>query len=360
MSALFEPRTLRSLTIPNRVWMAPMCQYSAEPSGPDAGVAGDWHFAHYAARAAGGTGLILLEATAVSPEGRISPYDLGIWNDTQVAALRRITGFLKGQGTVPGVQLAHAGRKASTGRPWKGGGPVGADEHGWQPVGPSPLPFDEGHPVPDELSREGIAEITGQFAAAARRALAAGFEVIEIHGAHGYLIGEFLSPHSNRRTDEYGGSFANRTRFALEVVDAVREVWPEELPLFFRISATDWLEDGAGWSADDTVRFAALLKEHGVDLLDVSTGGNAPCVRIPVGPGYQVPFAARVRAEAGLPVAAVGLITEAGQAEKIVANGEADAVLLGRELLRNPSWARHAARELGGDAHVPDQYHRSV
>ncbi|MEU9980675.1 NADH:flavin oxidoreductase/NADH oxidase [Streptomyces sp. NPDC050856] len=360
MSALFEPRTLRSLTIPNRVWMAPMCQYSAEPSGPDAGVAGDWHFAHYAARAAGGTGLILLEATAVSPEGRISPYDLGIWNDTQVAALRRITGFLKGQGTVPGVQLAHAGRKASTGRPWKGGGPVGADEHGWQPVGPSPLPFDEGYPVPDELSRQGIAEITGQFAAAARRALAAGFEVVEIHGAHGYLIGEFLSPHSNRRTDEYGGSFANRTRFALEVVDAVREVWPEELPLFFRISATDWLEDGTGWSADDTVRFAALLKEHGVDLLDVSTGGNAPRVRIPVGPGYQVPFAARVRAEAGLPVAAVGLITEAGQAEKIVANGEADAVLLGRELLRDPSWARHAARELGGDVHVPDQYHRSV
>ncbi|MGK5639733.1 NADH:flavin oxidoreductase/NADH oxidase [Streptomyces sp. URMC 126] len=360
MSTLFEPRTLRSLTIPNRVWMAPMCQYSAEPSGPLAGVAQDWHFAHYAARATGGTGLILFEATAVSPEGRISPYDLGIWNDTQVAALRRITGFLKSQGTVPGVQIAHAGRKASTGQPWKGGTPVGADEHGWQPVGPSPLPFDEGHPVPDELTKERIERVTGEFADAARRALDAGFEVVEIHGAHGYLIGEFLSPHSNHRTDEYGGSFENRTRFALEVVDAVRAVWPEELPLFFRISATDWLEGEAGWTADETVRFAALLKEHGVDLLDVSTGGNAPRVSIPVGPGYQVPFAARVKNETGLPVAAVGLITEARQAEKILANGEADAVLLGRELLRNPSWARHAARELGGDVHVPRQYHRSV
>ncbi|MDT9682892.1 NADH:flavin oxidoreductase/NADH oxidase [Streptomyces sp. TRM76323] len=360
MSALFEPRTLRSLTVPNRVWMAPMCQYSAEATGPHAGVANDWHFAHYAARATGGTGLILLEATAVSPEGRISPYDLGIWNDTQVEALRRITGFLKGQGTVPGLQIAHAGRKASTDRPWKGGAPVGADEHGWQPVAPSAVPFDEGHPVPEELSRDQIRAVVGQFAAAARRALDAGFEVVEIHGAHGYLIGEFLSPHSNRRTDAYGGSFENRARFALEVVDAVREVWPGELPVFFRISATDWLEEGVGWTADDTVRFAALLKEHGVDLLDVSTGGNAPHVRIPVGPGYQVPFAARVKAETGLPVAAVGLITEAEQAEKIVANGEADAVLLGRELLRNPSWARHAARALGGDVHVPDQYHRAV
>lgn len=359
MSALFEPYTLRSVTIPNRVWMAPMCQYSAEVFGPNAGVAHDWHFAHYAARAAGGTGLILVEATAVSPEGRISPADLGIWNDTQVEAFRRITTFLKGQGTVPGIQIGHAGRKASTDRPWKGGAPVGADDHGWQPVGPSPLPFDEGHPVPTELTAEQIRGVVADFTAAAGRALAAGFDVLELHGAHGYLIGEFLSPHSNHRTDAYGGSFENRTRLALEVVDAVRAVWPEDKPLFFRISATDWLDD-AGWTADDTVRFAALLKEHGVDLLDVSTGGNAPRVSIPTGPGYQVPFAARVRAETGLPVAAVGLITEAGQAEKIVANGEADAVLLGRELLRSPSWARHAARTLGGDVHVPDQYHRSV
>ncbi|SPF04169.1 NADH:flavin oxidoreductase/NADH oxidase [Streptomyces sp. MA5143a] len=359
MSALFEPYRLRELTIPNRVWMPPMCQYSAAPEGPGTGAPGDWHFAHYAARATGGTGLIIVEATAVAPEGRISPYDLGLWNDTQVEAFRRITGFLRTQGTVPAVQLAHAGRKASTGQPWRGGAPVGPDAHGWQPVAPSAVPFDEQHPVPDELTVGQIRAVVGQFAEAARRALAAGFEVVEIHGAHGYLINEFLSPHSNRRTDAYGGSYENRIRFALEVVDAVREVWPQEKPLFFRVSATEWLEEG-GWTADDTVRLAAELKAHGVDLLDVSTGGNASGVRIPVGPGYQVPFAARVRDEAGLPVAAVGLITEAEQAEKILANGEADAVLLGRELLRNPSWARQTAQELGGEVHVPEQYHRSV
>ncbi|MFE3325945.1 NADH:flavin oxidoreductase/NADH oxidase [Streptomyces sp. NPDC059176] len=359
MSTLFEPYTLRSLTVPNRIWMAPMCQYSAEAFGPNVGVAHDWHFAHYAARAAGGTGLILVEATAVAPEGRITPNDLGIWNDTQVAALRRITRFLKEQGTIPGIQIAHAGRKASTGQPWKDGGPVGPEAHGWQPLAPSPVPFDDGYPVPDELTVEQIRQIVDQFADAARRASDAGFEVVEVHGAHGYLIGEFLSPHSNHRVDAYGGSFENRTRFALEVVDAVRAVWPRELPVLFRVSATDWL-DTDGWTGTDTVRLARLLQEHGVDLLDVSTGGNAPKVRIPVGPGYQVPFAARVKAETDLPVAAVGLVTEAEQAEKIVSNGEADAVLLGRELLRNPSWARHAARELGGEVRVPDQYHRSV
>ncbi|MFD9036616.1 NADH:flavin oxidoreductase/NADH oxidase [Streptomyces sp. NPDC059567] len=353
--ALFEPYTLRSLTIPNRVWMAPMCQYSAEVFGPNAGVANDWHFAHYASRATGGTGLILVEATAVAPEGRISPADLGIWNDTQVEALRRISAFLKEHGTVPGIQIGHAGRKASTKRPWDGRGPVATDDHGWQPVAPSPVEFAEGYPVPTELTTERIAEITGQFADAARRALAAGFEVLELHGAHGYLIGEFLSPHSNHRTDAYGGSFENRTRLALEVVDAVRAVWPEELPLFFRISATDWLED-QGWTPDETVRFARLLREHGVDLLDVSSGGNGGPAEIPVGPGYQVPFAARVKAETDLPVAAVGLITEIDQAEKIVANGEADAVLLGRELLRDASWARRAARELGAGTHAPSQY----
>ncbi|MFE5590524.1 NADH:flavin oxidoreductase/NADH oxidase [Streptomyces sp. NPDC056549] len=352
--ALFEPYTLRSLTVPNRVWMAPMCQYSAETSGPHAGVAGDWHFAHYASRATGGAGLILVEATAVAPEGRISPADLGLWNDTQVEGLRRISGFLKEHGTVPGIQIGHAGRKASTNRPWEGRGPVGASE-GWQPVGPSPVEFAEGYPVPTELTAERIREITGQFADAARRALAAGFEVLEVHGAHGYLIGEFLSPHSNHRTDAYGGSFENRTRLALEVVDAVRAVWPEELPLFFRISATDWLEE-QGWTVDETVRFAALLREHGVDLLDVSSGGNGGPAEIPVGPGYQVPFAARVKAETGLPVAAVGLITESKQAEKILANGEADAVLLGRELLRDASWPRRAARELGARTPAPSQY----
>jgi 2,4-dienoyl-CoA reductase-like NADH-dependent reductase (Old Yellow Enzyme family) len=359
VSALFEPFTLRDVTIPNRVWMAPMCQYSATPEGPDTGVPGDWHFAHYAARAAGGTGLIIVEATAVSPEGRISPYDLGIWNETQVEAFRRITRFLTSQGTVPGIQLAHSGRKASTDRPWKGGAPVAPEAYGWQPLAPSALAFDERHPVPTELTVARIQEVVGQFADAARRALAAGFEVAEIHGAHGYLINEFLSPHSNHRTDAYGGSYENRTRFALEVVDAVREVWPDDKPLFFRISATDWLEAG-GWTADDTVRFARDLKAHGIDLLDVSTGGNASGVRIPTGPGYQVPFAARVKAETSLPAAAVGLITEVEQAEKILANDEADAVLLGRELLRNPSWARLAARELGAEVHVPDQYHRSA
>ncbi|MFE4455160.1 NADH:flavin oxidoreductase/NADH oxidase [Streptomyces sp. NPDC056796] len=366
MSALFEPYALRSVTVPNRVWMAPMCQYSAEAAGPDAGTANDWHFAHYGARAVGGTGLVLVEATAVSPEGRISAADLGIWNDRQVAAFRPITAFLSGQGTVPGIQLAHAGRKASTGRPWLGGGPVGVDApEGWQPVGPSPLAYDEPHTVPDELGVEDIQEVVRQFAEAARRALDAGFRVAEIHGAHGYLIGEFLSPHSNHRTDAYGGSFENRARFALEVVDAVRAVWPEELPLFFRISATDWLTENAddpreGWTADDTVRFARELLAHGVDLLDVSTGGLAPRARIPVEPGYQVPFAERVRKETGLPVAAVGLITDPVQAEKILADGSADAVLLGRELLRDPYFARNAARTLGGDVRAPEQYGYAV
>ncbi|ANP53229.1 2,4-dienoyl-CoA reductase-like NADH-dependent reductase (Old Yellow Enzyme family) [Streptomyces griseochromogenes] len=359
MSALFEPITLRDVTVPNRVWMSPMCQYSAEPEGPSAGAPHDWHFAHYAARATGGTGLILVEATAVSPEGRISPYDLGLWNDAQVEAFRRITRFLAAQGTVPAVQLAHGGRKASTDQPWKGGAPVGPDAYGWQPLAPSPVPFDERHPVPDELTTEQIHTVVGQFARAARRALAAGFEIAEIHGAHGYLINEFLSPHSNHRTDAYGGSYENRTRFALDVVDAVRQVWPDDKPVFFRISATDWLQEG-GWTPDDTVRFACDLHAHGVDLLDVSTGGNVSDAAIPTGPGYQVPFAARVKAETALRVGTVGLITEAEHAHKLVANGEADAVLLGRELLRNPSWARHAARELGAEVRVPDQYHRYV
>ncbi|MCX5401610.1 NADH:flavin oxidoreductase/NADH oxidase [Streptomyces sp. NBC_00102] len=365
MSALFEPYVLRSVTVPNRVWMPPMCQYSAAPTGPDAGVPNDWHFAHYASRAVGGTGLILVEATGISPEGRISDADLGIWNDRQVEAFRKITSFLDGQGTVPGIQLGHAGRKASTTAPWLGGGALVEADGGWRPLGPSPLAFDEGSLVPAELTTDQIQQVVRQFADATRRALDAGFKVVEIHGAHGYLIGEFLSPDSNHRTDAYGGSFENRTRFALEVVDAVREVWPEELPLFFRISATDWLTENAddpreGWTGDDTVRFARDLKAHGVDLLDVSTGGNAPRAQIPVGPNYQVPFAERVRTETGLPVAAVGLITDPVQAEKIVVDGQADAVLIGRELLRDPYFARSAARELGGEVHVPSQYGRSA
>ncbi|AIA07438.1 NADH:flavin oxidoreductase/NADH oxidase [Streptomyces noursei] len=367
MSALFEPLTLRSLTVPNRLWMAPMCQYSAAPEGPAEGAPGDWHFQHLAARAAGGTGLILTEATAVSPEGRISPYDLGLWNDTQTAAFRRITDAIKAQNSVPGIQIAHAGRKASTERTWvdRGRALRPEEQYGWRPVGPSPVAFDERYTTPTELTGEQIAELVEKFAETARRALAAGFQVAEIHGAHGYLINQFLSPYSNRRTDAYGGSYENRTRLALEVVDAVRAVWPDELPVFFRISATDWLSEDAsddreGWTADETVRFAGDLQEHGVDLLDTSTGGNAPDAKIAVAPGYQVPFAERVKKEAGLAVGAVGLITEARQAEKIVADGQADAVLLGRELLRSPSFAQHAARELGAATHLPQQYHRAV
>ncbi|MFC5721556.1 NADH:flavin oxidoreductase/NADH oxidase [Streptomyces gamaensis] len=361
MSALFKPFPLRSLTIPNRVWMAPMCQYSADTRGPGAGVPNDWHFSHLSARAVGGAGLILVEATAVSPEGRISPADLGLWNDRQQEGFRRITAFLEDHGTVPGIQLAHAGRKASTASPWRGGGPVGPDQDGWSPVGPSPLPFADGHPVPGELTTQDIARVVRDFADAARRALAAGFKVAEIHGAHGYLVHEFLSPHSNRRTDAYGGSFENRIRFALEVTDAVRAVWPDELPLFFRVSATDWLTENPedpreGWTADDTVRLAKELRARGVDLLDVSTGGIAPKAVIPVGPDYQVPFAARVREETDLPVGAVGLITGPEQAEEIVASGRADAVLMGRELLRNPYWPADAAAALGVRSRRPDQY----
>ncbi|WP_442945796.1 NADH:flavin oxidoreductase/NADH oxidase [Nonomuraea sp. LPB2021202275-12-8] len=357
---LFDPISLRSLTIPNRAWMAPMCQYSAATDGPLAGVPHDWHFAHLATRAVGGAGLILAEATAVSPEGRISPADLGLWNVRQQEAFARITGFLSEQGSVPGIQLAHAGRKAATDRPWRGGGPVSAADGGWQTVAPSPIPFDGRHPTPDELPIDQIRRIVADFAAAAERAHRAGFKVVEVHGAHGYLIGEFLSPHSNHRTDAYGGPFENRIRFALEVVDAVRAVWPAELPVLFRVSATDWLPDGQGWSVEDTVRLAKELLSRGVDLLDVSSGGNAAGVRISTGPGYQVPFAARVRAETDLPVAAVGEITDPRQAESILTSGQADAVLLGRELLRNPYWPQQAARELGVRPHRPDQYHRAI
>ncbi|MFF2077909.1 NADH:flavin oxidoreductase/NADH oxidase [Kitasatospora sp. NPDC058162] len=365
-TTLFTPYALRELTVPNRVWMPPMCQYSAAPAGEGAGVPNEWHYTHLAARAAGGTGLIIVEATAVSPEGRISPYDLGLWNDTQLEAFRRITAFLKEQGAVPAIQLGHAGRKASTERPWvdRGRALAPEEEHGWTPVAPSAVAFSPEHTTPDELTADQIAGIVREFADAARRALAAGFQAVELHGAHGYLIHQFLSPQSNHRTDGYGGSFEGRIRFALEVVDAVRAVWPEELPLFFRVSATDWLsenpQDGReGWTSQDTVRLAKELQAHGVDLLDVSTGGLVPDARIEAAPGFQVPFAEAVRNEAGLPVAAVGLITEAAQAQEILADGRADAVLIGRELLRNPFWARHAARDLGGEVHSPIQYHRA-
>ncbi|GAA2225363.1 NADH:flavin oxidoreductase/NADH oxidase [Streptomyces nogalater] len=363
MSALFEPLVLRSLRIPNRVWMAPMCQYSAPVAGEDTGVPGDWHFAHLAARAVGGAGLILTEGTAVSADGRITPADLGLWNDRQQSAFRRITRFLRAHGAVPAIQLSHAGRKASTAPPWDGGGPLPPERGGWHPVGPSPLPYGAGHPSPDALTERGIARVVDDFAQAARRALAAGFEVAEVHGAHGYLIHEFLSPRTNHRRDRYGGSFDNRVRFALEVVDAVRSVWPEDLPVFFRVSATDWLDhartDTAGsWTLEDTVRLSARLVDHGVDLVDVSSGGIAAGVRKPVAPGYQVPFAAAVRHGSGVPAAAVGLITEPRQAERIVATGRADAVLLGRELLRDPYWPRRAAGELGVPSGGPRPYAR--
>ena len=364
MSILFEPLTLRGLTVPNRVWMAPMCQYSAASEGSETGVATDWHLQHLGSRAVGGAGLILTEATSISPEGRISPFDLGIWNNRQVESLRRITEFITAQGAVPGIQLAHAGRKASHDAPWAGGGTLTEDAGGWTPVAPSAVTFSDSYPLPDELSTEQIAVIVQQFADAARRALAAGFKVVEVHGAHGYLVHEFLSPYSNTRTDAYGGSLDNRMRFALEVVDAIRAVWPEELPVFFRTSATDWLagdteDPRIGWTGEDTVRLAKELQAHGVDLLDVSTGGNVPDAKIPSTPGYQVGFAAAVREQTGLATAAVGLITEARQAEAIVADGSADAVLIGRQLLRDPYWPRHVAAELGTRVAPAAQYARA-
>lgn len=365
MSMLFSPLTLRGLTIPNRAWMAPMCQYQADPVGPQRGVVNDWHLGHLFSRAAGGAGLILLEATAVAPEGRITPGCLGLWNDTQMEALKRVTRFLEDHDVVPAIQLAHSGRKGSSAAPWKGGGPVGAEEHGWPTVGPSAVAYGD-FPVPHELTVDEVQALVRKFAEAAERALEAGFKVAEVHGAHGFLINSFLSPHSNHRTDAYGGSFERRARFALEVVDAVRAVWPDELPVFFRTSATDWLsaenpdDNRQGWTGEDTVRLAEELTEHGVDLLDVSSGGIAPDARIATGPGYQVPYAAAVRAQTKMPVGAVGLITEPRQAEEILASGQADAVLLGRELLRDPHWPHRAAKELVVAANWPDSYGYAV
>ena len=351
--ALFTPFSLRSVTFPNRVGVSPMCQYSAED-----GLANDWHLVHLGARAAGGAGLVLAEATAVSPEGRISPQDLGLWDDRQVAPLARIAAFVSAQGAVPCLQLAHAGRKASTRRPWDGGGPAAPGDGGWVPVlAPSAVPFDDGWQVPVALDEAAMDRLVGAFSAATLRAAEAGFRVVEIHAAHGYLLHEFLSPLSNRRDDAFGGPLANRMRFPLRVVDAVRAAWPDDLPLFLRISATDWVE--GGFVPDEAVVFAREARALGVDLVDCSSGGTHPRAQVPVAPGYQVPFAGRVRAEAGVPTAAVGLVTAPRQAEEIVSSGRADLVLLGREMLRRPHWALAASAELGAPLPGPRPYERA-
>jgi len=329
-----------------------MCQYSCED-----GFASDWHLVHLGSRAVGGAALVMAEATAVEARGRISPQDLGIWKDEHIAAFAPVARFLREQGAVPGVQLAHAGRKASTQRPWEGGHFLMPEQGGWRPVAPSAIPFHPHDPAPEELSTEGIHNIVTAFADAARRALQAGFQVIEIHSAHGYLSHEFLSPLTNRRTDQYGGSFENRSRFAREIVTAVRSVWPAALPVFLRISATDWTE--GGWSPGDSVELAKLVKPLGVDVIDCSSGGIAPSIRIDAHPGYQVPFAGKVRREADILTAAVGMITEPAQANSIIEDGEADLVLLAREFLRDPYWPIHAARALGQQAEPPIQYARA-
>jgi 2,4-dienoyl-CoA reductase-like NADH-dependent reductase (Old Yellow Enzyme family) len=327
-----------------------MCQYSAVD-----GFANDWHLVHLGSRAVGGAGLLIIEATAVSPEGRITPDDLGIWQDEQVEFLRRINQFIEGQGCAPGVQLAHAGRKASTYAPWKGHGAVA--DGGWETVAPSAVAFSDSYPLPVALDAAGIKKVIADFRSAAERSVQAGFKLIELHAAHGYLLHQFLSPLSNQRTDTYGGSFENRIRLMLEVVAAVRQVVPDDFPVVVRISATDWTE--GGWTADDSVQLATWLRDRGVDLIDASTGGNVPRASIPVGPGYQVEFAERIRREVGIATGAVGLITTPAEAEAIVANEQADLVLLAREELRDPYFPLRAAHELGAEVAWPVQYERA-
>jgi 2,4-dienoyl-CoA reductase-like NADH-dependent reductase (Old Yellow Enzyme family) len=355
MSTLFSLIRLRDVTLRNRVAVSPMCEYSSTD-----GFANDWHVVHLGSRAVGGASLVLTEAIAVTADGRISPEDLGIWQDAHVEQLARIARFCEGQGAAWGTQLAHAGRKASTKRPWGGSGAVPLGQGGWTPVAPGAEPFDPTYPVPAALDEDGIAAIVRAFADGARRTLDAGGSVIEIHGAHGYLVHQFLSPLVNRRTDRWGGSFENRTRLALEIVRVVRGVWPERLPLFTRLSATDWVE--GGWDVEQTVELAKLLRGEGVDLIDVSSGGAVPVPpgTIPVGPMYQTPFAERVRREAGISTGAVGMITEPADAEAIVADGRADLVFLARELLRDPYWPLFAARALGAEVAWPPQYQRAV
>lgn len=351
---LFDPLKIRDVTLRNRIAVSPMCQYSSED-----GLASDWHLVHLGSRAAGGAALVVTEAASVEERGRISPQDLGLWDDTQIDGLQRITSFIHAQGAVAGVQLAHAGRKASTSRPWEGGEPIEVNQGGWEPVlAPSPVAFAAGYPTPEAMSADHIRAVTKAFSQAARRALEAGFQVVEIHAAHGYLLHQFLSPLSNSRTDEYGGAFENRIRMLREVVAAVRKVWLERLPLLVRISATDWVE-GASWDLEQSVKLSRILKAEGVDLIDCSSGGTVPDAKVPVGPGYQTPFAERIRRETGILTAAVGMITEAEQAETILRTGQADLVILGREFLRDPYWPLHAAAKLRAKLPPPVQYGRA-
>jgi 2,4-dienoyl-CoA reductase-like NADH-dependent reductase (Old Yellow Enzyme family) len=349
---LFTPLTMRDVTFRNRIAVSPMCQYSSVD-----GLATDWHLVHLGSRAVGGAGLVIMEAAAVEARGRISPGDAGIWKDEQIGPLERITRFLREHGAVAGIQLAHAGRKGSTLPPWEGGGSIQQPAGGWPTVAPSAVPFEAGDPAPSELSQPAIHSIIDAFCAAARRALRAGFQVVEIHAAHGYLIHEFLSPLSNRRTDEYGGAFENRIRFALEVAQAVRGEWPLSLPLFLRISATDWVD--GGWTPDESVELARRMRPLGVDLIDCSSGGSAAHAKVPLAPGYQVPFAERIRREAGILTGAVGLITTPQQADEIIRSERADLVLLAREFLRHPYFPLHAAKALGAELDPPGQYLRA-
>ena len=354
MTHLFNPLAIRDITFANRVFVSPMCQYSSTD-----GYANDWHFVHLGSRAAGGAGLVLTEATAVLPEGRISPQDLGIWMDGHIEPLSRIVRFIHEQGSVAGIQLAHAGRKASTYRPWAGHGMAPESSGGWSNVvAPSALAFADYYPMPQALSIDAIDHIVAAFVAAARRACEAGFGVVEIHAAHGYLLHEFLSPVSNQRTDTYGGSFENRTRVVREIVAAVRDSWPERAPLFVRISATDWVD--GGWDIEQSVKLARQLKDLGADLIDCSSGGNVLNAKIPVGPGYQTQFAEQIRREANILTGAVGMITSPVQAEHVVATGQADAVLIAREFLRDPYWPLRAADELGQPVSWPVQYLRAA
>ncbi len=350
---LFSPLSLRSIQLKNRLVVSPMCQYSSED-----GFANDWHLVHLGSRAVGGAGLIISEAAAVSPEGRITPDDLGIWKDEHIAGLQRITQFIRQNGSVAGIQLAHAGRKASHRRPWEGGTGIFPTElRGWQTVAPSAIPFGPDSSEPLALTAEGIEKILTDFELATKRSLTAGFQVVEIHAAHGYLLHQFLSPLSNQRTDGYGGSFNNRIRLLLEVIERVQTVWPTELPLFVRISATDWTD--GGWTIDDSVALSVILKDKGVDVIDCSTGGNVAHAKIPLEPGYQVAFADRIRQETGITTAAVGLITSAEQAEAILTNGQADLILMAREFLRDPYFPLRAAHDLGDDVSWPVQYERA-